>query len=181
MWLWRKFHSVTQTFFELFSLNENFNIELDVLEHNYRKIQAEVHPDRFVTASATEKLKSMQLATLANEGFKTLKNPANRAKYILELHGIIAISESNTAMPTEFLMQQMEWREVLEDGTTNKSICILNDLLAEIKKEINILQRSLINLIDINKDYIAATDVTRKLIFMDKVSDDIKKSIDNID
>ena len=70
----------------------------------------------------------MQLATLANEAYQTLKNPANRAKYLLELQGITAISETNTAMPTDFLMQQMEWREATEDATADKNIDALRKL-----------------------------------------------------
>jgi molecular chaperone HscB len=172
---------VTQSYFELFDLDAKFDIELKALETNFRKIQAEVHPDRFVTASSAEKLKSMQLATLINEAYQTLKNPAKRAKYILELQGIIAISETNTAMPTEFLMQQMEWREVLEDGSSNKSITVLENLLQEIKLEVKSLQLQLIELLDIKQDYNSATDVTRKLIFMDKVSEDIKHAIELLD
>lgn len=168
---------MTQNYFELFGLDAKFNIELETLESNFRKIQAEVHPDRFVTAPVAEKLKSMQLATLANEAYQTLKSPAKRAKYLLELQGIIAISETNTAMPTEFLMQQMEWREVLEDGSSSKNITMLENLLREIKLEVKSLQLQLIGLLDIKKDYSTATDATRKLIFMDKVSEDIKQAI----
>lgn len=172
---------MTQSYFELLGINAKFDVELNALEANYRKIQAEVHPDRFVTATAAEKLKSMQQATLANEAYQTLKSPAKRAQYILQLHGITAISETNTAMPTDFLMQQMEWREILEDGTSSKNIEMLENLLSEIKLEVKRLQLQLIELIDINKDYDSATDATRKLIFMDKVSEDIKQAIELLD
>lgn len=172
---------MTQNYFELFGLDAKFNIELETLESNFRKIQAEAHPDRFVTAPVAEKLKSMQLATLANEAYQTLKSPAKRAKYLLELQGIIAISETNTAMPTEFLMQQMEWREVLEDGSSSKNTTMLENLLREIKLEVKSLQLQLIELLDTKKDYSTATDATRKLIFMDKVSEDIKQAIELLD
>ncbi|MDP1765453.1 MAG: Fe-S protein assembly co-chaperone HscB [Methylotenera sp.] len=168
-------------YFELFELHPIFNIELDILESNYRKIQSEAHPDRFITAPAAEKLKSMQLATLANEAYLTLKNPANRAQYLLELQGITAISETNTAMPAEFLMQQMEWRETLEDATTAKNIESLEDLLSEIQIEAKSLQSSLVMLFDEKKDYTTATDATRKLIFIDKVCTDIRKAIEQIE
>lgn len=168
-------------YYELFGLSPTFNIELATLESNYRKIQSEAHPDRFVTASAAEKLKSMQLATLANEAYQTLKNPANRAKYLLELQGIKAIVETNTAMPTDFLMQQMEWREAIEDATSSKSITTLENLLGEIQVEAKILQENLVNLLDVKKDYATATDMTRKLIFIVKVSEDINKAIEQLD
>jgi molecular chaperone HscB len=172
---------VSLNYFELFDLKPIFNIELEILESNYRKIQSEAHPDRFVTASAAEKLKSMQLATLANEAYLTLKNPANRAKYLLELQGITAISETNTAMPAEFLMQQMEWRETLEDAITAKNIEPLEYLLSEIQIEAKSLQSSLVKLLDEEKDYTTATDATRKLIFIEKVCADIHKAIEQIE
>lgn len=172
---------MTQNYFELFALEAKFNIELQTLEANFRKIQAEVHPDRFVTAPAPEKIKFMHLATLANEAYQTLKHPATRAKYLLELQGISAISETNTAMPTDFLMQQMEWREVLENGIAEKEVDTLENLIQEIKVEVKGLQLQLIDLFDVKKDFTSATDVTRKLIFMDKVSEDIKHAIERLD
>lgn len=172
---------MTQNYFELFGLKPIFNLDLAALEGNYRKIQSESHPDRFVTASGAEKLQSMQTATLTNEAYQTLKIPANRAKYILELQGINAIAETNTAMSAEFLMQQMEWREALEDAKTEKNIKDLESLLTEMRTEAKNLQLSLGDLLDIKKDYKAATETTRKLIFIDKVCADISKAIEQIE
>lgn len=168
-------------YFELFGLKPIFNIELAALESNYRKIQSESHPDRFVTATSAEKLASMQLATLANEAYQTLKNPANRAKYLLELQGVTAISETNTAMPTDFLMQQMEWREAIEDAAAAKSIDALDNLLREIKTDAKNLQLDLAHLLDEKKDYETATGAARKLIFIDRISEDIHKAIEQIE
>ena len=168
-------------YFELFGLKPIFNIELATLESNFRKIQSDSHPDRFVTASAADKLSAMQRATLANEAYLSLKNPANRAKYLLELQGITAISETNTAMPTDFLMQQMEWREATEDAVSAKDVDALDSLLAEIRVEAKSLQENLISLLDVQKDYTAATDATRKLIFFDKVSEDINRAIEQLE
>ena len=151
------------------------------LENNFRKIQSESHPDRFVTASSAEKLSAMQRATLTNEAYQCLKSPANRAKYLLELQGITAISETNTAMPTDFLMQQMEWREATEDAVSAKNISALDNLLAEIQVEAKSLQENLVCFLDVQKDYASATDATRKLIFIDKVSEDINHAIEQID
>jgi len=172
---------VTQNYFELFALAPTFNLDLVTLETNYRTIQSTSHPDRFVGATATEKLSSMQLATMANEAYQTLKNPAKRAKYLLELQNINSISETNTAMPADFLMQQMEWRENMEEAKSNKDIASLEQLHHQIQVEAKILQASLIDCLDIKKDYSSGTDVTRKLIFLDKVCDDINKIIEQLD
>jgi len=172
---------VSQNYFALFGLSPLFDIELKTLESNYRKIQSESHPDRFVTASAAEKLASMQTATLANEAYQTLKYPANRAKYLLELNGVTAVSDSNTAMPMQFLMQQMEWREALEDARAAKDIATLEDLHHEMQAESKSLQANLSQLLDEKKDYATATEITRKLIFIDKVCADIYKAIEQLE
>lgn len=168
-------------YFALFELKPCFNIDLASLETNFRAIQSASHPDRFVTASNAEKLASMQTATLANQAYLTLKNPANRAKYLLSLQGIDAVKETNTHMPADFLMQQMEWREAIDDAKSARDIAALESLLIEMQQAARALQTQLISLMDEKKDYVLATDATRKLIFMDKVSADIHKTIELIE
>lgn len=170
-----------QNYFSIFNLPQQFEIDQKVLETNFRKIQSESHPDRFVTASSSEKLASMQTATLANEAYLTLKNPANRAKYLLALHGINATDEANTRMPADFLMQQMEWREAIDDAKAEKNISALEKLLQEMQLEAKHLQAHLTKLLDVEKDYASAMDDTRKLIFIDKVCADINKVIEHLD
>ncbi len=168
-------------YFQLFALPKQFDIDVQSLEINFRKIQSASHPDRFVAASADEKLQSMQTATTANEAYGTLKSPARRAKYLLELQGINAISDTNTAMPMDFLMQQMEWREQLEDAKAAKDIPALEQLMTTLQTEYKSIQTDLVELFDAKKDYPSATDATRKLIFIDKVCADIHQAIEQLD
>ena len=158
-----------------------FHIDMSQLETNFRAIQSASHPDRFVTCTSAEKLQSMQTATLANEAYLTLKNPANRAKYLLAQQGIDAIDEKNTQMPADFLMQQMEWREAMEDAKAAKNVGDLEQLLGEMQLDAKSLQAELAGLFDAKKDYAAATDATRKLIFIDKVCADIHKAIEQLE
>jgi molecular chaperone HscB len=169
------------SYFELFGLTPQFNLDLTKLETNYRSIQSASHPDRFVTASPAEKLRSMQTATLANEAYQALKNPANRAQYLLALQGVDAIAETNTAMPADFLMQQMDWREAIDDAKQAKNIDALDDLLIDMQQEAKVLQTKLVDLIDVEKNLALATDATRKLIFIDKVCADIRKTLEQLD
>jgi molecular chaperone HscB len=167
-------------YFELFKLPQAFGLDVATLESNYRKIQSESHPDRFVTASSAEKLASMQTATLANEAYLTLKSAGLRAAYLLSLQGIVAIDEKNNQMPADFLMQQMEWREAIEDAENARDILALENLLAEIESASKNLQESLKSQFQ-NNDLSEATESARKLIFMDKVRTDILKSIEKLD
>lgn len=168
-------------YFQLFALPKQFDIDVQALEVNYRKIQSASHPDRFVSATADEKLQSMQTSTTANEAYRTLKNPATRAKYLLELQGINAISDTNTAMPMDFLMQQIEWREQLEDAKVAKDLPTLESLVIQLQAEAKSIQTELADLLDTKKNDIAATETTRKLIFIDKVCADARQAIEQLE
>ena len=113
--------------------------------------------------------------------YDTLKNAARRAKYLLEKQGIDAVADTNTALPMDFLMQQMEWREQLEDAKAARDIDALDDLHKQLRAEAKKLETELIGLFDHKKDYAGATEVTRKLIFIDKVSADIQQAIEHLD
>ena len=168
-------------YFTLFNLPVQFDLDLKALETNFRAIQSASHPDRFVTASTAEKLQSMQTATLANEAYLILKSPALRAAYLLSIQGIHATSETNTKMPHDFLMQQMEWRETLDDATHAKDMTVLENLLNEMQLEAGTLQANLAENFDVKNDLIGATDNARKLIFIDKVMADINKAIEHLE
>jgi molecular chaperone HscB len=167
--------------FELFSIAEQFNLDTSTLENNYRKIQSAAHPDRFITAPAAERLSAMHLATTANEAYSVLKNPAKRAKYMLEQHGIDAVADTNTAMPMDFLIQQMEWRERIEDAKMARDIPELDNIADELATEAKALTGDLCELFDIKQDLATATEITRKLIFIDKVCADIDQVIEQLD
>ena len=102
-----------QNFYELFGLPESFEVDVALLSDRYLELQKEIHPDRFASASDQEKRLSMQWTTQANTAFETLKNPLRRAIYLLELRGVTPAD--NPVLPPEFLMDQIELREELED------------------------------------------------------------------
>src|SRR5437773_10894736 len=110
-----------QNHFELFGLQPAFSLDETALERSYREIQSRVHPDRFAHASDAERRASLQWTTRVNEAYRTLRDPVQRAKHLLELHGVDVAFETNTAMPAEFLMQQMELREKLDEAKHAKA------------------------------------------------------------
>jgi molecular chaperone HscB len=163
-------------YFSLFNLPQQFGIDLTALETSYRAIQSASHPDRFVTASATEKMQSMQTATTANEAYQTLKHPTLRAAYLLRLRGVNALSESNNKMPADFLMQQMEWREAIEDNATNLSG--MRYLVRDIKHESEVLLQTLADDLDTKHAWQNAAETLRKLQFMDKLREEIAHKLE---
>jgi molecular chaperone HscB len=169
-----------QNYFTLFQLPEQFELDTTLLDQRYRALQSEVHPDRFANASSNERMQSMQLATQANEAYRTLKDTTARARYLLQLEGIETLEESNTAMPADFLMLQMEWREAIEDAAHNKDIDGLDALLLEIKKTAASLAAELSSAFK-NKDLNLAAQNVRKLSFIDKISADIHRNIESLE
>ena len=108
-----------QNYFELFHLPVSFDVDTDDLANRHRAIIARVHPDQFANKSAMEQRVALQWATFANEAFDTLKSPIARAQYLLKLNAPeLAVEGARVNLPHEFLMQQMQWREALEEGDT---------------------------------------------------------------
>lgn len=169
-----------KNYFELFNLPSQFDIDFILLDKHYRQLQNEVHPDRFVSAPANERMQSMRIATQANEAYKILKDTTSRARYLLQLQGIETLEESNTAMPANFLMLQMEWREAIEDSVTNNNVIALDQLLVEIKQHAQDLVIQLKHSFN-DKALILASEIVRKLSFIDKISMDIHRAIETLE
>src|SRR5947209_6080946 len=121
--------------FELFGLQPGFELDAKALEVAYREIQSRVHPDRFAHAGDAERRASLQWTTRVNEAYRVLKNPVQRASHLLSLHGVDVAFETNTAMPAQFLMQQMELRESLENATRAKDVKSLDALQKSIARD----------------------------------------------
>ncbi len=172
---------LTKTHFQLFDLPAAFEIDTARLDQHYRQLQAEVHPDRFAAATPAERLHSIQLATRVNEAYQTLKSPLNRARYLLHLHGVDTQEETNTAMPAAFLMQQMEWREAIEEATDAADLDALDHLLREMRHEGRKLEQQLHLMLDEQQDFERAAEAVRKLRFLDKVRVEIEQAIETLE
>jgi len=158
--------------FELFQMPVMFEIDTQQLDAAYREVQGRVHPDKFVTATDAEKRVAMQWATLANEAYQTLKNPLKRAMYLCELNGVDLATESNTHMPAAFLMQQIEWREALDQARDTKNQSALEQLENElIQKRDGLL--SLVTQHLNAAQYNDAGEQVRQLMFVEKFGDEV--------
>jgi len=156
--------------FELFGLAPAYALDLARLDGAYRDIQTRIHPDRYASAGDAERRASMQMTTRVNEAYRTLRNPVQRAKYLLELHGVDTGFETNTAMPREFLVTQMELRERLEEARDVAALAVLqNDLAVEKKK----LETQIGETIDVKHDHAAASELVRKLMFLERFGGEI--------
>jgi len=163
--------NLNQNHFELFGLPARFAVDTAALEARYHELQREVHPDRFAAASEAERRMSMQLATRVNEAYQTLKSPLRRAVYILQLRGVDPKFETNTAMPPEFLMEQMSWRERIESDS-EKPEALLR-LRAGLREESGKIYEKLDRQLDEHRNDEAASQTARMLMFYQKLAEEI--------
>lgn len=170
-----------KNYFQLFGLAERFQLDSSQLEQHYRTLQTQVHPDKFAHLSETEQRLSMQWSTRVNEAYQTLRDPVRRARYLLSLHGVDTQEETNTAMPADFLMQQMEWREAIEEAQQARDETALSGLETRLQHETRELEQQLAVKIDNEHDYAAAAGAVRKLKFMEKLTEEIASAFDSID
>lgn len=167
--------------FALFGLKQGFRMDLSDLDSRYRDVQAQVHPDRFANAGEAERRLSMQWATRANEAYQTLKRPLDRARYLLQLRGHDIQAESNTAMPGDFLVEQMEWREAVmearQGGDHHELERLHNRLFGEIRQR----HDELGVLMDDQKDYVQAAGQVRQLMFLEKILHEIDDALASLE
>ncbi len=158
--------------FALFDLPPRFAIDEAQLERAYLRVQAQVHPDRFAAAGAAERRVAMQWAARANEAFRTLRSPVARAAYLCERHGHPINAESNTAMPADFLLQQMQWREQLDEARAG-DVAAARALAREVEARRAETLARIAAALDEQGDYAAAADGVRELHFIDRFHDEL--------
>jgi len=164
--------------FELFGLPRQFSQERSAIDARWKALQREAHPDKFAAQGAAAQRVSMQWSVRINEAYQRLKDPLKRAAYLCELGGAPINAHSNTAMPAQFLMQQMQWREAL-DGTGS------GDDLTSLTNEVQAAQKQLLQecaaLLDDAQDYAGAAVAVRALMFIDKFALDLHQRTDQLE
>ena len=180
-------------FFALFHLPRQFNLDGADLEARYREVQAHIHPDRFAHAGEAERRRSLQWATRANEAYQTLKQPLARAQYLLQLLGHALQADTNTVMDPEFLMEQMEWREAVQEAREAGSVDELDDLHHRLRQAINARFEELGTLFATALNpapevasaaeaaIAGAAELTRRLMFLDRLRHEIDDALADLD
>ncbi len=168
---------LTQDFFTLFGLPRRYALDDAALEAAWHALQSQVHPDRHAHLSDAEKRRAMQWATRVNEGFRTLRQPLARAQYLLELAGVDAGLETNTAMSPEFLMEQMEWREAVEEARQAAEVEDLEQLHTRLLRHARAVRAELERQLDVEHDHAAAADTVRRLMFIEKLQHEIDEAL----
>lgn len=166
--------------FEVFGLQADTNIDLSALASRYRDLQSAVHPDRFANATDAEQRIAMARAVEINDAYNTLKDPVRRAMHLLSLKGIDALAASDTSMPVDFLMEQVEWREALADARLKED----SERLEEMASEITSILHSLGDTFAAawrGEHLPVATTLARKMRFMQKLGDEVDAALADLE
>ena len=169
---------LSQDHFSLLGLPARYAVDHALLESRYRELQSQVHPDRFAAGSDAERRVAMQWATRANEAYRTLRDPVGRARYLLSLKGFDTGEETNTSMPADFLMQQMEWRESVAEASAARDANALARLGGDIALARAEMLQVLARAIDEDANYDAGCSLVRKLRFLEKLEEEIDEALE---
>lgn len=170
--------NLQSTDFELFGLITRFSQDRAVIDSRWKDLQREAHPDKFAAQGAAAQRIAMQWSARINEAYQRLKDPLRRAAYLCELHDAPINAENNTAMPREFLMKQMMWREALDDAD---SAADLSKLASEVSQARQEGLQKCERLLDSAHDYTSAVQQVRALMFIERFSSDVDARLDRLD
>ena len=163
-------------YFTLFQLEPAFDIDAENLEQTYRALAARFHPDKFASASAFEQKQAVMMSSAINDAYRTLRNPIDRAAYLLKTLGIDADAPEHTSFAPDFLMQQMEWRETLMEARAESDLKTLENLNDEIRAEQEKLFCDLKQSFA-RQDYDTAAQQVRQGRFLDKLRNEISSAL----
>lgn len=169
--------NLNDTDFELFAVPPTFAQDRAALDARWKELQRGAHPDRFAAQGPAAQRVAMQWSVRINEAYQRLKDPLLRATYLCELNGAPVQAETNTAMPPEFLMQQMEWREALDEAADEAA---LDALQAQVDAARARALSSLDWLIDEKGDYLAAAAQVRALMFIERFASEVDQRFDRL-
>jgi molecular chaperone HscB len=161
--------------FTLFGLPQRFAQDRALIDNRWRDLQAQVHPDRFASEGAAAQRVAMQWAVRVNEAYQRLKDPLKRAAYLCEQKGAAINAENNTAMPAGFLMQQMEWREALDEAAALPAVEALADAVTAHR---GLALAQLQSTLDEQGDFSAAAQQVRALMFVERFAEDIDRRLE---
>ncbi|RDI21411.1 Fe-S protein assembly co-chaperone HscB [Pseudacidovorax intermedius] len=168
---------LTDDDFTLFAVPPTFGQDRGALDTRWKELQREAHPDRFAAQGPAAQRLAMQWSVRINEAYQRLKDPLSRAAYLCEMNGAPVQAENNTAMPADFLMQQMSWREELEEAGDASALDALQQGVQSARAR---ALSSLDWLIDEKGDYPAAAQQVRALMFIERFSTELDERLDRL-
>lgn len=107
--------SLSRDFYEFFGLDRKLQVDADALQRRFYELSREWHPDRFGRKSAEEQTQALEAAAILNDGYRTLRDPVQRAEYVLKEEGFPIGEQRSKDVPPELLEEVFELNMMLEE------------------------------------------------------------------
>jgi molecular chaperone HscB len=166
--------------FALFGLQPDFRLDLDQLAVRYRELARQVHPDRFADAVEREQRMALEQSASLNEAYQVLRNAPQRARYLLALSGP-ELPVEVTVQDEQFLLQQMQWREELEDLQDSADLSGVASFKRRLKVAQDELNESFAVCWDDSQQREQAERLMRRMQFLDKLSHEVRQLEERLD
>jgi molecular chaperone HscB len=104
-------------YFVFFGLPRKLGIDAADLEQRFRGLSRQFHPDYFFNAPPADRRASLERSSYLNDAYRTLKQPAARVEYLLQLEGLAARSpeEASKQVPPSLLEEVFALNEELDE------------------------------------------------------------------
>jgi molecular chaperone HscB len=104
-------------YFSFFGLPRRLVVDLADLDVRFRRLSRQFHPDYFYTASGPERLASLERASYLNDAYRVLRQPLDRAEYLLKLEGLPSVGTHQDAqeLPAGVLEEMFALNEELDE------------------------------------------------------------------
>jgi len=174
-------------FFELFSFQSKYDIDIAELKTRYRELQLKFHPDQYSADASGEKMAAVKMSSLLNDAFEVLSNPVKRAQYLLERAGVDL--QKDRHIENSILMEQMELRECFEEishiSDENDKEKKLESLQAELEAkfkdcELRFSKMACGDLKDIQVLQ-GLKQILTKMLFLNKLISELVRSLEVLD
>lgn len=157
-------------YFKVFGLDPGYDLDVRDLAKVFRQAQTILHPDKHSTKAQDQLELSEEWSSLVNSAYQTLKDPLNRALYLLEMKGR-PLEEGDVATDATFLAEVMEANEEVADAESSADICALSE---HNKKVIKDYEEEVSKAFGAN-DIDLARDLVSKMKYFCSLQDKIKE------
>ena len=104
-------------YFSFFGLPRKLVVDLADLDVRFRRLSRQFHPDYFYNATPAERLASLERASYLNDAYRVLRQPLDRAEYLLKLEGLpsVGLHQDANELPAGVLEEMFALNEELDD------------------------------------------------------------------
>jgi molecular chaperone HscB len=129
--------------FETLGIARGYEVDLAAVERTHRELSRALHPDKFVSATASERRAALSKAVEVNEAWRIVRDPIRRAEALLALAGVAVGENREPKADPEFLMEMLEQREALAEAKAAKDLARVREMARGVETRAAQVERAL--------------------------------------